>query len=168
MADVDMKRLPSVAEGKAIQYARHGKPEPVKAPSRRRPTQDKARAPSHATRQTVRVIGSVVRPAAGAARAATRSTGGLVKGAGKALGGIVGVLKVCSAARAHARRTTRRLRSTPAARRPSRRGRTPRAGAEIGAAAKISERFSREVPDEKQRDAEIERDRKGRERTRGE
>ena len=28
--------------------------------------------------------------------------------------------------------------------------------------------FSREVPDEKQRDAEIERDRKGRERTRGE
>ena len=83
MADVDMKRLPSVAEGKAIQYARHGKPEPVKAPSRRRPTQDKARAPSHATRQTVRVIGSVVRPAASATRTATRSTGGLVKGAGK-------------------------------------------------------------------------------------
>jgi hypothetical protein len=68
-----MKRLPSVAEGKAIQYARHGKPEPVKAPSRRRPAaHEKTGAPSHAGRQAVRVIGSVARPATGAARAATR------------------------------------------------------------------------------------------------
>ena len=91
MADVDMKRLPSVAEGKAIQYARHGRPEPVKAPSRRRPTHGAARAPSGATRQTIRVIGGVARPAiakalagapaaAGAARAATGATGGSLQG----------------------------------------------------------------------------------------
>ena len=88
MADVDMKRLPSVAEGKAIQYARHGKPEPVRAPSRRRPSHGTARAPSQATRQTVRVIGSVARPAAGAARVSTGAAGGMLKGAAKLAGGI--------------------------------------------------------------------------------
>ena len=88
LADIDMKRLPSVAEARKAQYARHGRPEPVMKPKRRR-------APSRtpAGRQTVRVIGSVVRPAAGAARGATRTTGGLLKGAGKAAGGIANIFE---------------------------------------------------------------------------
>ena len=187
MADIDIKSLPSVAEGKAIQYARHGKPEPVKAPSKRRqPTQDRARAPhqvrgrlpSQAGKQTVRVIGSVARPAAGAARAASRSTGGILRGAGKALGIIGGVLET--------------LLGAPS--KPARdESKAPLDGGGAASAAhdeaihreqeqksarrqKYLRQHSREVPDEAQRDADIERNRKereerdkgGRERTRGE
>jgi hypothetical protein len=172
MADVDMNRLPSVAEGKAIQYARHGKPEPVKAPSRRRPTQGKARAPSHAGRQTVRVIGSVVRPAAGAARAAGSTAGGIVKRAVRFGGGLFGILESA-------------LGGSPSLKRGKDYEKAPldaggASGPDIEDAVhreqeqksarrqKYLRVHSREVPDEKQQEADIERDKKGRERTRGE
>jgi hypothetical protein len=69
MAGIDMDRLPSVADGREAQYARHGRPEPVRAP-KLRSARRKARAPSP-TRETFRVIGSVVRPTARVARTAT-------------------------------------------------------------------------------------------------
>jgi hypothetical protein len=153
MADIDMKQLPSVIEGKAIQYARHGKPEPVKAPSRRRPgaTQGQARAPSHAGRQPIRVIGSVVRPTAGAARAAPRPAGRLLKTAGKALDGIASAFEsLFGGAPRKPPKGSRREHEEKSARRQ-----------------KYLQKFSREVPDEVQRDADIEHDKtKGRERTR--
>jgi hypothetical protein len=178
MADVDIKSLPSVAEGRAAQYARHGKPEPVKAPSQRRPgaTQDRGRAPSHAGRQpsssqTVRFIGSVARPAAGAARVATRSTGGLAKGAGKLAGGVARLFEsLLGGGSSKPAKDDNRL--------PLDRGAVPpkaerdealhrEQDQQSSRRQKYLREFSREVPDEVQRDADIERDKtKGRERTR--
>jgi hypothetical protein len=175
MADVDMNRLPSVAEGKAIQYARHGKPEPVKAPSRRRPgaTQGRTRAPSHAGRQTVRVIGSVVRPAAGATRAATGTAGGIARGAGKLAGGLLSILESALGANPspkQGRDYTKTPLDAGGASRPDIDEAVHREQEQKSARRqKYLADFSREVPDEKQRDADIERDQtKGRERTRGE
>jgi hypothetical protein len=181
MADIDMKKLPSVAEGRAIQYARHGKPEPVKAPSRRRaPSQGTARAPSHATqRQPIRVIGSVARPAAGAARVARRSTGGLLKGAGKLAGGIANVFESLLGGAPTPPKGGAEGSAKDDNRIPLDPGKVPpkdeidkaqRLDHEQRSArhAKYLQKFSREVPDEVQRDADIEHDKKGRERTRGE
>jgi hypothetical protein len=173
MANVDMKRLPSVAEGKAIQYARYGKPEPVKAPSRRRPgaTQGNTRAPSHAGRQTVRVIGSVVRPAAGAARAATGSTGGILKGAGKLAGVLFSALLGESPSPKQGKDYGKApLDAGGASPRPDIEEAVHREQEQKSARRqKYLRDHSREVPDEAQREADIERDQtKGRERTRGE
>jgi hypothetical protein len=174
MADVDMNRLPSVAESKAIQYARHGKPEPVKAPSRRRPAgQEKTRAPAHAGRQTVRVIGSVVRPAAGAARAATGSAGGILKGAGKLAGGLFSILESALGGSPSPKRGKDYEKAPLDAGGAGRPDIEDAVHREQEQKSKVRQKylsdFSREVPDEKQRDADIERDKtKGRERTRGE
>ncbi len=169
MADVDMNRLPTVAEGRAAQYARHGKPAYAKAPAGR-PDQRKARAPSQAGRQTVRVIGSVARPAAGAARAATGSAGGLVKGAAKFAGGLLGILE---SALGGASKPPKDHSKTPlaagAAQPKAEHDEAIHSEQEQKSARrqKYLREFSREVPDEKQRDADIERDQtKGRERTR--
>jgi hypothetical protein len=168
MADVDMNRLPSVAEGKAIQYARHGKPEPVKAPSRRRPgaAQGRARAPSHAGRQptssrTVRVIGNVVRPAAGR----------VLKTAGKLAGGLLTALESALGAGPSPKQgkdyEKAPLDAGGAQPRPDIEEAVHREEEQKSARRqKYLRDFSREVPDEKQRDADIES--KGRERTRGE
>jgi hypothetical protein len=171
LADIDMKRLPGVAEARKAQYARHGRPEPVMKPKRRRAP---SRTPSHAGRQTVRVIGGVVRPAAGAARGATRTTGGLLKGAGKVAGGIANILESLLGGGA----------SAPAKGRAKDDNKIPLDAGKVPPRAEIDEasrreheqksarrqkylrEHSREVPDEVQRDADIERDKKGRERTR--
>ncbi len=168
MADVDMKRLPSVAEGKAIQYARHGRPEPVRAPSRRRPTQDKARAPSQATRQTIRVIGSVARPATGAARAAT---GGMLKGAAKLAGGLASAFEslLGGGTKPAKDESKRPLDAAPMPPNAEHEEAIHREQEQKSARRqKYLQKFSREVPDELQHAADLERDRKGRERTRGE
>jgi hypothetical protein len=166
MVDVDMNRLPSVAEGRAFQYARHGKPEPVKTPSRRRPGKEhgKARTPSHAGRETVRVIGSVARPAGRVLRTAGKIAGGIASAFESLLGG-----------------------ASPSPKRGKDYEKTPLDAGAVQSKPEHDEAIhreqeqksarrqkylrihSREVPDEKQRDADIERDpTKGRERTRGE
>jgi Relaxase/Mobilisation nuclease domain len=178
MADMDMSRLPSVAEGKAIQYARHGKPERVKAPSRRRPgaTQGRARAPSQGrqptSHQTVRVIGSVVRPAQGAARAATGTAGGIARGAGKLAGGLLSILESALGASPSPKQGkdyTKAPLDAGGAQRPDIEEAVHQ---EQEQKSKRRQKYlsdhSREVPDEKQQEADLERDRKGRERTRGE
>ena len=163
LAHVDMKTLPSVAEGRAAQYARYGKPEPVRAP-RRRPARSPPRARSRPGVQPIRVIGGVARPAA-------RAAGGVAKAAGKALEGVASAFEsLFGGAPSKPRDDDKR---------PLDRG-SPPPQAEIDEAllreqeqqsarrAKYVQKFSREVPDERQRDAEIEHDKKGRERTRGE
>ena len=162
LAHVDMKALPSVAEGRAAQYARYGKPEPVRAP--RRPARSTQRARSRPGVQPIRVIGGVARPAA-------RAAGGVAKAAGKALEGVASAFEsLFGGAPSKPRDDDKR---------PLDAGPAPRE-AEIDEAilreqdqqsarrAKYVQKFSREVPDERQRDAEIEHDKKGRERTRGE
>jgi relaxase-like protein len=169
MADVDMKRLPSVAEGRAAQYARHGKPEPVKAPSRRRPTQGKGRAPSHAGRQTVRVIGSVARPAF--AKATAGAAGSTLKTAGKLAGALFSALLGESPSPKQGKDYEKAPLDAGAAQpRPDIEEAVHREQEQKSARRqKYLRDYSREVPDEKQRDADIERDQtKGRERTRGE
>ena len=163
LAHIDMKALPSVAEGRAAQYARYGKPEFVKAP--RRSARSTQRARSRPGVQPIRVIGGVVRPAA-------RAAGGVAKAAGKALEGVASAFESLFGG----------APSKPARdddKRPLDAGPAPRE-AEIDEAllreqeqqsarrAKYVQKFSREVPDERQRDADIEHDKKGRERTRGE
>ena len=170
MADVDVKRLPSVADGKAIQYARHGRSEPVRAPSRRRPTQDKARAPSHATRQTIRVIGSVARPAAGAARAATGTAGGIFKAAEKALDGLASAFEslLGGGSRPAKDESKTPLDAGAVPPRDEIDEAVQREQEEKSARrAKYLQKFSREVPDELQHAADLDHDKKGRERTRG-
>jgi hypothetical protein len=177
MADLDINRLPSVVGGKAIQYARHGKPEPVRAPSRRRPTQDRARGPSKTGRQTVRVIGSVARPAGGLDRAAARSAGGLLRGAGKIADKAASVFEnlLGGAASKPAKGSAQDDNKIPLdpgkvppkdeIEKASRREQEDRSAIR----QKYLRHHSREVPDEKQRDADTERDpTTGRERTRGE
>jgi hypothetical protein len=170
LADVDMSRLPSVAEGRAAQYARHGKPEPVKAPSRRRsPAHGKQRAPSRAPSRTgarpppIRVIGSVARPARGVAKAAGKALDavatafeGLFGAASPPKGGAKDDDKTpldaeAVSPKAEIDEALRREQDQQSKRR-----------------AKYVREFSRELPDETARDAEIERDKKDRERTRGE
>ena len=172
MADVDMTRLPSVVEARQAQYARHGKPEPVKTPSRRRPSHGKGRAAFQATRQTVRVIGSVARPAAGAARV----VGGVAKTAGKALGGIASAFEgLLGGASKPAKGSAKDYEKTPldVGPVPSKpemdEGLRHQQNEQTARRQKYLITHSREVPDEVQRDADIERDKTtGRERTRGE
>ena len=165
MADVDMKRLPSVAEGKVIQYARHGKPEPVKAPSRRRPSYGKAQAGKPTTREPVRVIGSVARPATGAAR-------GVVKTAAKALDGIASAFEsLFGGGSKPAKDESRSPLDAGAVETKAEHDEAIHREQEQKSARrqKYLREYSREVPDEMQRDADLERDKTtGRERTRGE
>jgi len=169
MVDVDMKRLPSVAEGKAIQYARHGRPEPVRAPSRRRPSHGTARAPSHAGRQTIRVIGSVARPATGTA-------GGILKTAGKALEGIANAFEgLLGGGASKPPKHGKDVEKAPLDAAPVQRAAAHEEAIHREQEQKSARRqkylreFSREVPDEQQHAADLERDNtKGRERTRGE
>ena len=182
MSDIDMKRLPSVAEGRAAQYARHGKPEPVKTPSRRRPAaHEKTRSPAHAGRQTVRIIGSVARPATGAARATTRPAGRILKTAGKALDGIANAFEgLFGGAPTPSKDGAPKGSAKDDNKIPLDPGKVPPKAAIDEASRREHEdksairqkylrHHSREVPDELQRDADIQRDpTTGRERTRGE
>lgn len=170
LADLDIKRLPSVAQAKAAQLARHGGPEPVKAP-RRVAAHSKARAPSRtpprASMQPIRVIGGIARPA-----------GGILKSAGKALDAVATVFEgLLGGGASKPKRGSKNVEKAPLDT-----GAVP-PKAEIEEAQRREQEqqsarrqrylrdFSREVPDEVQRDADIERDQKergGRERTRGE
>lgn len=167
LADIDIKGLPSVAEGRAAQYARHGKPEFAKAPRRHRAAAPApSRTPPRASKAPpIRIIGGIARPA-----------GGAVKAAGKVLGGVATAFEgLLGGGASKPKRGAKDDNKTPLDA-----GAVP-PKAEIDAAsrleqdqqsarrAKYLQEFSREVPDEVQRDADIERDnKKGRERTRGE
>jgi hypothetical protein len=114
----------------------------------------------------------VARPAAGAVRAATGAASGIVKGAAKLAGGLLNILES----------------AIGGASKPAKdHSKTPLAAGAVQSKAEHDEAVhreheekstrrqkylrihSREVPDEVQRDADIERDQtKGRERTRGE
>ena len=129
------------------------------------PTQERRARRRMPAGQTVRVIGSVARPAAGAARAATRTAGGVAQRRGQSCSAALpSALRKLARRReqADARRTTTRLRSTPEPRR-----RKPRSTRRVhreqeqksARRQKYLRDFSREVPDEMQRDADIERDR---------
>ena len=114
--------------------------------------------------QPIRIIGGVARPAA-------RAAGGVAKAAGKALEGVASAFEsLFGGAPAKPRDDAKRPLDAGA----------PPSKVEIDEAlqreqdqqsarrAKYVQKFSREVPDERQRDADIEHDKKGRERTRGE
>jgi hypothetical protein len=164
LAHVDMKALPSVAEGRAAQYARHGKPEPVRAPRRPARSAPRARSRPGAPMQPIRVIGGVARPAAGVA-------GGVAKAAGKALEGVASAFEsLFGSAPAKPRDDDKRPLDTGPAPRPAEIDEAIQREQDQQSArrAKYVQKFSREVPDERQRDADIEHDKKGRERTRGE
>ena len=156
-ADLDMNRLPSVAEGRAAQFARHGRPEPVKAPSRRR-------APSQ---QPIRIIGGMVRPARGIARPA----GGVVKAAGKALDAVANAFEGLLGGGASKPKQSKDVEKAPldAGGVPPKEEIDKARGLDqeqqSARRQKYLREFSREVPQERERDAEVERD-KGRERER--
>lgn len=164
LAHIDMKTLPSVAEGRAAQYARYGKPEPVRAPRRPARSTQRARSRPGAPMQPIRVIGGVARPAAGAA-------GGVAKAAGKALEGVASAFEsLFGGAPAKPRDDDKRpLDAGPAPRQPEiDEARQHEQDQQSARRAKYVQKFSREVPDETAPSAEIEHDKKGRERTRGE
>jgi hypothetical protein len=119
-------------------------------------------------------MGSVARPAA---RAATRSTGGLLKGAGKVAGGIVNVLEslLGGGASRPAKGSAKDDNKIPLdpGKVPSKdeadKLRRIEQEQQSTRRQKYLRLHSREVPDELQRDADIQRDpTTGRERTRGE
>ena len=104
LAHVDMKTLPSVAEGRAAQYARYGKPEPVRAP--RRSARKARRARGHDQAACSRSASSAAwrdrrraRPAESPRPRARRLRAWRAR------------LKACSAARLPSRGTTTRGRS---------------------------------------------------------
>lgn len=161
LADIDLARVPTVIQARAMQFERHGRPEPVRAPRRR--------APSHTRKQPVRLIGGVVRPANRIGRPAA----GVVKAAGKALDAVATAFEsLLGGAPAKSKG-----RAKDDDRIPLDTGPVP-AKAEIEEAHRRDQEerssrrqrylreFSREVPQEGERDAELERDRKGRERER--
>ena len=156
LASIGRDKLLSVTEGRAAQYERFGRPvNKTKAPARNKTT-------------VRRVIGGTSRPAAGVTRAAGRVLDGVSKKGAKLVGLADGLFNSL-------------LGETPKPRSKEREGRAldpgapqlPDEGARQDEAAKTQARqrymrqHSREVPDEKQRDADIERDpTTGRDRTR--
>jgi hypothetical protein len=171
LAGLDRDKLPSVAAARTAQIERYGRPQNLSRAPARQSTRSRSRSP--AGRQTVRVIGSVVRPGPGATRAAARSAGGIVKGMGKLAGGVANVFEsLLGGAPSKPKGSARDDNQIPldpgkvppqdeiekASRREHEEKSTRR--------QKYLREHSREVPDEKQHEADIERDRKGRERTR--
>jgi hypothetical protein len=163
MVDVDMSKLPSVAEGKAAQLA--------KGRDSAAPNRQPAKQP---TKLPIRVIGGIARPAAGVARGMARPAASAMKAAGKIAEGVATAFEGLFGGGSS--KPAKKAKDYEQA--PLDAGNVP-TQAEIDAASrqeheqrsatrqKYLKDFSREVPEEAQRDADIERD-KGRERQRGE
>jgi len=157
-AGVDRDQLPSVAEGRAAQIERHGP-----APNR---TKAPARQPREATTHRQRFIRGAIRPAASATRDASRVAGKAVRAGGGLLSGIARGLMGETPARGDD------LERRPLDRGAKRHDEEAQRQAEADQSQRRQRylrKHSREVPDEMQHDADIERDKtRGRERTRGE
>lgn len=154
-ADLDINRLPSVAESRAAQRA--------KQPAR-------ARAPSRVagSKQPIRVIGGIARPIA-TGRKIARPAAGILKTAGKIAETVANALEGLLGGGSSKPKDDDK--------RPLDAGPVP-PKAEIDEAHRLDQEqrssrrqkylqdFSREVPQETEKDAEIDRDRRGRERER--
>lgn len=167
MADVDISKLPSVAEARAAQRER------LAQAGKLRDT----------VKQSIRVIGGIARPAAGLARAAVqgaaRPATGVLKTAGKVAEGVATAFEGLFGGGSSKPAKSARGKAQDYEQAPLDGGTVP-PQAEIDAASrqeheqksatrqKYLKDFSREVPDELQQAADMERDTKGRERQRGE
>lgn len=156
-AELDIKRLPSVAEGKAAQRAKQ-------------PAKEKERAPSRVagSKQPIRIIGGIARPM-NSGRKIARPAAGILKTAGKIADTVANALEGLLGGGGSKPKDDDK--------RPLDAGPVP-PKVEIDEAHRLDQEqrsarrqrylqdFSREVPQETEKDAEIDRDRKGRERER--
>lgn len=154
MAGVDMGKLPSVAEARAVVRARL-------APERTRGASPARRG----AKQPIRVIGGIAR----GARVAAQPAGGALKAAGKVLEGVASVFESLLGGASAPAKDAKDYDKLPEGKPPKIEEATHHEQDQKAAnRQKYLKDFSREVPDEMQPTADMERDKKGRERQRGE
>ncbi len=198
LADLKPETLPSVAEARATQQARYGQeparqPAPVKTatktPARIPPRAPVTRAPEASTRLRQGFGGHEGKEPIRAAEGAARTAGGVVKTAGKILDGLAsafeGILGGGSSPRPRDAATEGQGRDPPPEQHALDSGPVPspevrQKAHQLDQETRSTRRqellrdYGREVPQENERDAAIERDQRqqrdrgGRERTRGE